>query len=62
MYENGKNAALTEKSLSKATINKLKTDPDFWEGFHCWRPKHQFNSTCVEDPTRNGGWFFNFSC
>jgi len=56
-YEDGKLAALNHPGCAAEAIRKLKTDPDFWQGFHDNRPKSAFSRPLI-DPTRPGGWCF----
>ena len=56
-YEAGWRAA-QYLSISNETLALLKTDHDFWAGFHNGRPSAAgiSNWHVVEDPTRPGGW------
>ena len=57
-YKLGKQAALNYLTLPKSVISKLRSDADYWQGFHDWRPKIETTNSVVEDPTRGGGWCF----
>ena len=57
-YYAGSTIAANERRLSRKTIKRLKTNANFWQGFHDSRPNalDRFQVTMLEDPTRPGGW------
>ena len=57
-YKLGKLAALNYLILPKSVISELRSNADYWQGFHDWRPEIDTTKSTVEDPTRGSGWCF----
>lgn len=59
-YAAGKNVAITRRKLTARNIERLRSDVDYWEGFHRNRPSGctLLGRYTLEDPTRGGGWCY----
>jgi len=61
-YYAGKRAAAHYKVLSRRVLRRLRTDADYWQGFHEERNQEQtferFGTATLEDPTRPSGWVY----
>lgn len=55
-YNAGASSANWFKSVPANVMNALKTCPDFWQGWHDYRPKQTKYGVLIEDPTRPGGF------
>ena len=60
-YAAGKNLAITRAKLTERNQYRLRTDADYWQGFHDGRPSGlaMLGREILEDPTRPGGWCCN---
>ncbi|MEO1528485.1 MAG: hypothetical protein AAFX06_23930 [Planctomycetota bacterium] len=54
-YEDGQTVADNYRSLPGEILRRLRTDPEFWQGFHDRRPVSPLAKP-IEDPTRPSGW------
>jgi hypothetical protein len=58
LYELGKSDASCHREISPDMLTHLKSDADYWQGFHDGRPDSlsKFHVSVIQDPTRPGGW------
>ena len=56
-YAAGRTAAKCKIDLSTSELESLRTDHDFWQGFHAARPLglRLLEADTLQDPTRPGG-------